>query len=136
MKVLIVGVTGEGKTTVANLLHENLESCGVNVTLKDDSTPMTDEELNLRLKAIASAKTLVEIETIAYKDTKLDPPFSNKDMFKHLTMAEAPKPTAKQLRLWLAMLMLSETFETEVSIDRRAYLGTISVKLDVIQLNK
>lgn len=68
MKIQILGVTGEGKTSIANLIHDLLISHGFEPTLINEE-PVGDYTPHLRSMRKNNLK--IEIETIQQKNVKI-----------------------------------------------------------------
>ncbi len=64
IKIIVASNKGEGKSTVARIIKEKLESFGLSVVLKDESprTPRDAQSLE-RIKIVADNNIPVEIET-------------------------------------------------------------------------
>ena len=65
MKILIVGQTGEGKTTIANLVAKYIELHGITCEVVDDETPeVVPKTIHNCLEAMVDKKVNITIETL------------------------------------------------------------------------
>lgn len=61
MKIQIIGTVAEGKTSIANLIHDLFKSHGFEVNLTDDDNV---EDYTPRLRQLRNKGLKIEIETI------------------------------------------------------------------------
>ena len=65
MIIKVIGASGIGKTTIANLLHRVLKETDLKLELRDDSYKLlSGKDIKRNLKAMEEKKVSIAIETV------------------------------------------------------------------------
>ena len=68
LKILVVGTTKSGKTTIAKVIFDALSERGINAVIVDDSNDIDNQEINLkRLHKLVNEIKNIKIETVQCK---------------------------------------------------------------------
>ena len=75
--VLVVGATGEGKSTIASLIEKTLKDQEIDVVLVDDDDPIAKQvSLDRRINALKLDDIVVSVETKSAPRTSLQDTFA------------------------------------------------------------